>query len=385
MDIAIVAPCPIPYMIGGAENLWSGLQRHLNEHTPHQAEIIKLPSRELSFWELIDSYRHFAELDLTGFDLVVSSKYPAWMVSHPNHVVYMLHRLRGLYDTYDVMNLPQEYADPPPAVLDLRVFMAASSGRREALPEFFARVAALRDAPGVREDLFAFPGPFIRELVHFLDGIGLDPSGIRRYGAISAAVGERPGYFPPGADVFVAHPPTGLEGLHGGRGRYLFTVSRLDAPKRIDLLIAAMKEVSSGVELRIAGSGPEEARLRELAAGDARITFCGRVGDAELAELYAGARAVAFIPQLEDFGLVTLEAMLAGKPVITCTDSGGTAELVTDGVTGLVVEPQAAALAAAIERLWSSRREARRMGEAGRERAAVVSWDGVVEQLTAAA
>jgi glycosyltransferase involved in cell wall biosynthesis len=385
MDIAIVAPCPIPYMIGGAENLWLGLQRHLNEHTPHQAEIIKLPSREFSFWELIDSYRHFAELDLTGFDLVVSSKYPAWMVSHPNHVVYMLHRLRGLYDTYDVMNLPQEYADAPPAVLALRAFMAEHAERREALPEFFARVAALRDAPGVREDLFAFPGPFIRELVHFLDGVGLARTEIRRYGAISAAVGERPGYFPPGADVFVAHPPTGLEGLHTGRGRYLFTVSRLDAPKRIDLLIAALAQVSARVELRIAGAGPEEARLRELAAPDPRITFCGRVGSAELAELYAGARAVAFIPYLEDFGLVTLEAMLAGKPVITCTDSGGTAELVTDGVTGLVAEPDPAALATAIDRLWASRREARRMGAAGRERAAAVTWDGVVEQLTAAA
>ena len=95
MDIAIVAPCPIPYMIGGAENLWRGLQDHLNEHTAHQAELIKLPSRELAFWELLDSYRRFAELDLTGFDLVVSSKYPAWMVNHPRHVVYMLHRLRG--------------------------------------------------------------------------------------------------------------------------------------------------------------------------------------------------------------------------------------------------------------------------------------------------
>jgi glycosyltransferase involved in cell wall biosynthesis len=307
------------------------------------------------------------------------------MVSHPNHVVYMLHRLRGLYDTYDVMNLPQEYADPPPAVLDIRAFMAQHAEQRAALPEFFERVAALRSAPGVREDLFAFPGPFIRELVHFLDGIGLARTEIRRYGAISAAVGERPGYFPPGADVFVAHPPTGLAGLRDGRGRYLFTVSRLDAPKRIDLLIAAMEHVSARVELRIAGAGPEEGRLRELAAGDPRISFCGRVGDAELAGLYAGARAVAFIPQLEDFGLVTLEAMLAGKPVITCTDSGGTAELVSDGVNGLVVEPQAAALAAAIERLWSSRREARRMGQAGRERAAAVTWDGVVEQLTAAA
>jgi glycosyltransferase involved in cell wall biosynthesis len=385
MDIAIVAPCPIPYMIGGAENLWSGLQRHLNEHTAHQAEIIKLPSPELSFWELIESYRHFTELDLTGFDLVVSSKYPAWMVSHPNHVVYMLHRLRGLYDTYDVMNLPPQYADPPPAVLDLRAFMAEHAEQRDALPEFFARVAALRDAPGAREDLFAFPGPFIRELVHFLDGVGLARTEIRRYGAISAAVAERPGYFPPGADVFVAHPPSGLEGLRGGRGRYLFTVSRLDAPKRIELLIEAMAAVSARVELRIAGTGPEEARLRELAAPDPRITFCGRVGSAELAELYAGARAVAFIPYLEDFGLVTLEAMLAGKPVITCTDSGGTAELVSDGVNGLVAEPNAAALAAAIDRLWSSRREARRMGEAARERAAAVTWDGVVEQLTAAA
>ena len=385
MDIAIVAPCPIPYVIGGAENLWSALHRHLNEHTRHQAEIIKLPSRELSFWELIDSYRRFAELDLTGFDLVVSSKYPAWMVRHPNHVVYMLHRLRGLYDTYDVMNLPPDYPDPPAAVLELREFMAAHAERREALPEFFERVAALRGAPGVREDLFAFPGPFIRELVQFLDGIGLAPPAIRRYGAISAAVGERPGYFPPGADVFVAHPPTGLAGLHEGRGRYLFTVSRLDVPKRIELLIGAMRHVSARVELKIAGAGPDEARLRELAGGDQRISFCGRVGDAELTELYAGARAVAFVPHEEDFGYVTLEAMLAAKPVITASDSGGTAELVTDGVTGLVAEPTPEALAAAIDRLWSDKRAARRMGEAGRERARRVDWDGLVRELTEAA
>ena len=134
MDIAIVAPCPIPYMIGGAENLWRGLQDHLNEHTSHQAELIKLPSRELEFWDLIDSYRRFAELDLTGFDLVVSSKYPAWMVSHPHHVVYMLHRLRGLYDTYDVMHLPPDYPDPPAAVVELRAFMEENVGRAIRCP-----------------------------------------------------------------------------------------------------------------------------------------------------------------------------------------------------------------------------------------------------------
>src|SRR5215210_7184085 len=167
MDVAIVAPCPIPYVIGGAENLWRGLQDHLNEHTEHQAELIKLPSRELSFWELVDTYRQFSELNLDGFDLVVSTKYPAWMVAHPRHVVYLQHKLRGLYDTYHFLGLPDEVPDAPPPVLELRAFMDAHRGERASLDEFFARVAALRGAPGVDDALFAFPGPLIRELVVF--------------------------------------------------------------------------------------------------------------------------------------------------------------------------------------------------------------------------
>ena len=119
MDIAIVAPCPIPYVIGGAENLWRGLQDHLNEHTEHQAELIKLPSREHSFWDLVDTYRRFSELDLDGFDLVVSTKYPAWMVRHPRHVVYLQHKLRGLYDTYDIDRLPLRLENAPAPVAEL--------------------------------------------------------------------------------------------------------------------------------------------------------------------------------------------------------------------------------------------------------------------------
>ena len=381
MDIAIVAPCPIPYMIGGAENLWRGLQDHLNEHTPHQAELIKLPSRELEFWDLIDSYRRFAELDLTGFDVVVSSKYPAWMVRHPRHVVYMLHRLRGLYDTYDVMGLPSDVADPPPAVLGLRAFMTEHAGEREALPEFFERVRALR---GQRDDLFAFPGPLIREHVHWLDGVGLAPDAIARYGAISQAVAARDGYFPPGEDVFVVHPPSGLDGITPReRGSCLFTVSRLDYAKRIQLLIEAMQHVRARVELHIAGTGPAEEELR-AAAGDG-VVFHGRVSDAALAELYRGAKAVAFIPHEEDFGYVTLEAMQAGKPVITATDSGATAELVTHGETGLIAEPNPRALAAAIDALWADKRGAKRMGRAAAERARRVSSEPLVRELEAVA
>jgi glycosyltransferase involved in cell wall biosynthesis len=382
MDVAIVAPCPVPYAIGGAENLWRGLQDHINEKTPHQAEIIKLPSREHSFWELVDGYRRFCELDLTGFDIVVSGKYPAWMVDHPNHVCYMLHRLRGLYDTYHFFGLPIEPQDPPRPVRELLDFMAATTRQRSALPELFERLDHLRRAPGAPVAMFAFPGPLIRVIVHHLDGVGLAPSAVRRYGAISETVRRRPGYFPEGVDVFVAHPPSRVPALRARPGRYLFTASRLDNVKRVELLINAMKHAGSRVKLRIAGGGPDEPTLRALADGDERITFCGRVSDGELARLYAECRAVAFVPYDEDFGLVALEAMRLGKPVITCTDSGGPTELVDDGVSGLVAPPEPQAIGAAIERLWHDRALRRRLADGARRRAAEVTWEPAVAAIT---
>lgn len=384
VDVAIVAPCPVPYMIGGAENLWRGLQDHLNEHTPHQAEIIKLPSRELAFWDLVDSYRRFTELDLTGFDVVVSGKYPAWMVAHPHHVCWMLHPLRGLYDTYHFFGLPERHPDGPPPIRELQAFMAANARRRDALDELFERLDALRRASGIPESAFAFPGPLIREVVHFLDGVALAPGAIWRYGAISSVVRDRPGYFPAGAEVFVAHPPGRVPPARPRRGRYLLSAGRLDGAKRVDLLIGAMAHLGDDVELRIAGSGPEEERLRELAAGDDRITLLGRVSDTALAELYARCRAVAFIPYEEDFGLVALEAMALGKPVLTCTDSGGPTELVSDGVTGFVREPDPARLAEAIRALWESRSLRARMGRAAAERARAVTWTPAVDAILGA-
>jgi glycosyltransferase involved in cell wall biosynthesis len=384
MDVAIVAPCPIPYVIGGAENLWRGLQDHINEETPHQAEILKLPSREHYFWDLVDSYRRFAEFDLSGFDIVVSTKYPAWMVDHPRHVVYVQHKLRGLYDTYHFLRMPDRHPTEASPVQDLRAYMDEHAGRRDRLAEFFARLADLRGAAGLPDDLFAFPGPFIREVLRYLDGVGMAPAAVRRYGAISRTVRDRDEYFPDGQEVFVAHHPTSLAGLRPARdGGYLFSASRLDNAKRLGLLVEAMGHVHRDVRLRIAGTGPLEKELRSAARADRRIEFCGRVSSAELAALYAGSRAVAFLPYEEDYGLVTLEAMLCGKPVITCSDSGGTTELVVDGENGLVTAPDAAALGAAIDRLWSDRGARRRMGRAALERARRVTWDGVVRELVA--
>ena len=106
-----------------------------------------------------------------------------------------------------------------------------------------------------------------------------------------------------------------------------------------------------------------------------------QIAEAELVGLYAGCRAVVFAPVDEEYGYVTLEAFLSGKPVITATDSGGPLEFVEDGVTGRVVEPDVDEVAGAIAALAASPSLAAALGEAGCARARLVTWDGVIEQL----
>ena len=168
--------------------------------------------------------------------------------------------------------------------------------------------------------------------------------------------------------------PSDLGPLRHGGQRHLFTVSRLDGPKRFDLLIRAMAHVPGDLPLLIAGTGPEEPRLRALAAGDPRIRFLGFVPDDALVDLYADALAVAFVPDDEDLGLITLEAMGCATPVITCLDSGGPTEFVVDGVTGLVADASPPALGAALGRLVNDPVLAAELGRAGERRAARVNW-----------
>src|SRR5258706_9039168 len=204
MKIAIVAPSPVPFNVGGAENLFWGLQRYFNEETPHQCELFKLPSTESNLWEIADSYERFFALELYYIDLLISTKYPAGMVSHPRHVCYMQHKLRGLYDTYHFSNQPDAFSWAGCSLAALKQLMeeitSIPCSQGSALADFFGALRELRytDLPA---DTFRFPGPFVRQIVHFLDGYGLARSRISQYAAISANVRGRQNYFPTGTEV----------------------------------------------------------------------------------------------------------------------------------------------------------------------------------------
>ena len=378
MKIAIVAPSPVPFVIGGAERLAHGLMDAINELTTHDAELIKIPSAERSLPELIRGYRQFSELNLDHFDAIISSKYPAWMVQHPNHIIYMMHPLRGLYDTYHLFGQPEEPDSKEPVIADLVATLRHPGSSPEEMLD--ATTSALASV-GPNHSAFAFPGPIARLLIRALDDHALDAARVVRHAAISATVAARPGYFPRSVTVHSVIPPTSLTGFRCEAFDHFFTASRLDDPKRVELIIEAMRYVPTGTKLRIAGDGPARLRLEALAGDNPDIEFLGFVSDETLVTEYANALAVPFVPLNEDLGLITLEAQLSGKPVVTCDDSGGPTELVDDGVSGYIVAPTAEEIGATLAALAKSPDQARTLGANGRRSAQFVTWQRVLAQI----
>lgn len=150
-------------------------------------------------------------------------------------------------------------------------------------------------------------------------------------------------------DATVVYPPvqTSKFALSTGKpGNYFLIVGRLISYKRVDLAIKAC--ILTKQPLKIVGIGPEEAALRELAKDAPWIEFLGRLPDTQLAEVYAKARAFIF-PAEEDFGIVPVEAMSTGRPVIAF-GKGGATESVVEGKTGsFFMEQHERALAEVLE------------------------------------
>lgn len=139
-----------------------------------------------------------------------------------------------------------------------------------------------------------------------------------------------------GRDATVIYPPVDLsrfatmgEPLPDQQARsYFLFVGRLSPYKRADLVIETFNKLQ--LPLIVAGAGREYSRLARLAG--ATVSLRGFVGDADLPSLYRGARAVIF-PSDDDLGLVPLEALASGTPVIALR-RGGATETITEGVTG---------------------------------------------------
>ena len=153
------------------------------------------------------------------------------------------------------------------------------------------------------------------------------------------------------------------------------------------MLIRALRYIHDAgldVDLILAGAGPEDQRLRDLAAElglAGRVRFWGVASRAELASLLHGCAVFALPSIWEAFGIASLEAMVCGKAVVA-SDCGGIPEVVRHGETGLLVPPgDAPALGAAMAELLRDQERAAAMGQRGRELALhEFTWSAVTDR-----
>jgi glycosyltransferase involved in cell wall biosynthesis len=332
---------------GGAEVLAEGLRRVL-VGAGHQAEIVAIPFKGYPPERILDQMLACRLLDLTEtagmpVDRLIGLKFPAYLIPHPDKVTWMLHQHR---QAYDLWQHPLGDLHPYANGADVRTVIHAADTK--LLPQ--------------SRGLFTISRNVTLRL--------------KTYCGLNATTLYHP---PRDAGRFYTRPAE----------NFLYFPSRINPLKRQNLVLEALAQTRSQVRICFSVPAEEpglERKCAELARRNGvenRVQWLGAVSEEEKLDLYARSLGVLFPPLDEDYGYITLEAMLAQKPVITCTDSGGPLEFVVDRETGIVAEPTPESLASAMDELWDDRERARHWGDAGRQRYSDlrIDWGNVIENL----
>ncbi len=237
----------------------------------------------------------FEQFDLSAFDVVfsVAASFAKGIITKPHtrHICYCLTPPRFLWD--DSQRYVQEFAYP-------RIF-------KSLVPPLLSYLRIWDRQAAVRVDEFIAISDFVRQRISKY---------YRR-------------------DAHVIYPPVQISRFYlaGRIDEYYLMVGRLVTYKRFDAAVRVFTEL--GWPLKIVGTGVEYVRLKRIAGPN--IEFLGLVSDDRLADLYAHARAVVF-PQEEDFGIVPLEAMASGRPVIAYRGGGAIETIIKE--TGVFFDEQ---------------------------------------------
>lgn len=344
MRIAVTT-VQVPFIRGGAEILAEGLVKAIRE-AGHEVDEISMPfrfypvsevRRSMDIWES----ENFEYMNGYALDVVICLKFPTFYLKHPNKVAWLIHQHRSVYELWDT--------------------------------PFTEGLSNTSEGKNLRQDIIKRDTKALKSFKNLY--------------TIARTVSERLQHFNQISSIPLYNPPRLANYFYTAPAEpYIFFPSRLEDLKRQDLLIKSMRYVRSPVVALLAGEGGKKTDLKHLISQlnlNQRVRLLGQITDDEMLGFYAHSLGVFFGSYSEDYGYVTLEAMLAAKPVITCSDSGGSLEFVVNGETGFVVEPNPEAVAQAIDELYFNQKGAAEMGKAGLERYHVldISWDNVVQKL----
>lgn len=309
-----------PLYVAFTDSSVTGIHWHkFSDWEIHESWITKIPGYKVLFSPLrMFAPWYFSQFDLSDFDVVISSTNAyfskAVSVGNAKHIVYCHTPARSLYGYTTMTNWKQ---NPLTRVAG-------------TVLNHFLRI---KDVEIARNNVDLF-----------LANSKETQRRIKKFYRLDSQVVYPPIEVPAGKKLSKVAKKPKSDG-------YFLVVGRLAASKHVDLAVMTATEL--GFKLKVVGTGKGLDHLQSL-AGDT-VEFLGAVSDQKLAELYSKATALLYPAEDEDFGMVPIEAMGYGIPVVA-HKSGGPLETIKEGVNGLFfVEFTVASLGAAVEKLLETK------------------------------
>lgn len=341
----IIASTIVPFINGGGTFIVDWLEQKLNEYG-HQAQAIRIPYssdyNELMSQDLGLRLYHLEE----SCERLITIRMPSYLIKHPDKYLWFIHHYREFYDLWDT-----EYNEMP------------ERPRTYAIREYIKR-----------SDDLAF-----KEAKRIYTNSQIVSNRLQKYNQIESEV-----VYPPLLDS--------EQFCCNSYGEYIYYGSRICGHKRQLLAIQAMRYTHTPVKLMITGK-TENDRIRndikreitEHNLEDKVIIHDEWISEDDKVRYLSDCLAALYIPFDEDsYGYPSLEAHHSQKAVISCTDSGGTDELIVDGYNGYLAEPSPEALAKVFDQLYEDKKLAEDMGKHALNRLSElnISWDYVVRRFT---
>jgi glycosyltransferase involved in cell wall biosynthesis len=340
----LIASTIVPFIEGGATYIVDSLHLKLKEYG-YKSEVLKIPF--FSYYPLmLDQMKALRLINIDhNVDKLITIRTPSYLLQHPNKVIWFIHHHRGAYDLWGT-----KYQDIPNNDEGLKIRQAIMSSDNEAFEE--------------AKKIFTNSKVVSNRL--------------KKFNNIESEV-----LYPPLLDP---------EKFYSNQyGNYIFYPSRITHHKRQHLAIEAMKYTKSGVKLIIAGKSDTDLATTLIMNTikknhvENKVTFINRwISEEEKVQFISNSLACIYIPFDEDsYGYPTLEAFHAKKAIITCTDSGGTLELVENNCNGFISSPDPKQLAHYFDQLFYNKKLAEKLGNAGLEKihSMNITWDNVIRRL----
>lgn len=341
----IVASTIVPFIEGGGTFIVNWLEQKLREYG-HEVDVLKIPFSS-NYKEMLPqmlALRHYHLED--ACDRLICIRMPSYLLKHPDKYLWFIHHYR---EVYDLWKTPLDYMPKDAETLAIREYIMRADS------------VALQEPKKIYTN-----SKIVSQRLLDFNNIPSQP------------------LYPPVYDPSQFHC--------NEYGNFIYYSSRICIPKRQLLAVQAMKYTKTDVRLVITGKSEQPQYIEDIKQYirknglETAVSVIDRwITEEEKATYMANCLASLYIPFDEDsYGYPSLESFHSQKAVISCTDSGGTKELIIDGENGYLASPEPRRLAELFDRLYGDRQLAERLGKAGfwQLETLGITWDNVIQRFT---